>query len=51
MKSKQWTPEEEDLLRKLYPKGGINACYEALSDRSQSAVKNRVDVLRLRRKR
>ena len=51
MKPPKWTPEEEELLRRLYPKGGINKCYEALPDRSQSAIKNRVDIMRLRRDR
>ena len=49
MKSPKWTPEEEDLLRKLYPKGGINKCCEALPDRTHYAIRNRVDLMRLRR--
>jgi len=48
--NKQWTPEEEKLLRDIYPEHGIAGCYEALPHRSQSAIKNRVDLLRLRRK-
>jgi len=48
--NKQWTAEEEKILRTIYPEKGLAPCYEALPDRTQSAIKNRIDLLRLRRK-
>lgn len=44
-----WTKDEDNVLRGVYPSGGINACAEALSHRSLESIRKRVSVLQVKR--
>lgn len=40
-----WTDEEDEILRKYYPQGGVKKCMEFLPERSKSAIVRRTRML------
>jgi hypothetical protein len=46
-----WTPEEEDVLRKMYPKEDAAVILQALPERSWTAIMNRAEKLGIKRER
>lgn len=46
----RWTEEEKELLRKVYPEGGLKAAMEALcGSRTRAAIENRAYIMGLRK--
>lgn len=43
-----WTPDEDALLRRWYPTGGVEACTPHLIDRTDGAIQARACALRVR---
>ena len=50
IKKPRWTDEEDQKLRELYLKGSIELACKEFPERTESAIKNRVFLLRLRRR-
>lgn len=49
MNKPSWTEKEDSKLRDVYPKQGLKFAARSFPDRSYSAVRNRVFLLRLKR--
>lgn len=49
-KKTNWTEEEDQKLRGIYPTQGLQAAIDAFPHRTPGAVRNRVFLLRLRRR-
>lgn len=45
---KKWTEEEEEILRKGYPKNGLTYCLKKLPHRSHSSIKKKIETMQLR---
>ena len=43
-----WSPEEDEIIRKYYPDGGIKKCAEYLPQRSNKSIKSRSQELQIK---
>ena len=50
VKKTNWTDEEDQKLKGIYPTQGLQAAIDAFPHRTPGAVRNRVFLLRLRRR-
>ena len=44
-----WSPDEDQVIRKIYPLIGISACYQHLTGRSEGAIRARACTLMVRK--
>ena len=45
-----WTDEEDQKLKEIYPEQGLQAAIDAFPHRTPGAVRNRIYILHLRRR-